>query len=79
MSQEHLSGLALISINQEVSRQVSYDDTIDAFAAKKKCSVLAETRRLSQLLERLLKHFLQKGFKWLVFFLTSKILLVTLV
>ena len=35
MSQERLNGLALMSINREVSRQVSFDDTIDAFAAKK--------------------------------------------
>ena len=37
MSQERLSGLALISkfINQEVSKQISYDKTIDAFAARK--------------------------------------------
>ena len=34
MSQERLNGLALMSINREVSRQVSFDDTIDAFAAK---------------------------------------------
>ena len=35
MSQERLNGLALMSINREVSRQVSFDDTIDAFAARK--------------------------------------------
>ena len=35
MSQERLSGLALISINQEVSKRISYDETIDAFAARK--------------------------------------------
>ncbi|KAK7921881.1 hypothetical protein WMY93_008783 [Mugilogobius chulae] len=35
MSQERLNGLALISINQEVSRQLSFDQTIDAFAARK--------------------------------------------
>ncbi len=35
MSQERLNGLALMSINCEVSRQVSFDDTIDAFAARK--------------------------------------------
>ena len=35
MSQKRLNGLALMSINREVSRQVSFDDTIDAFAAKK--------------------------------------------
>lgn len=33
--QECLSGLAIISINREVSKQLSYDDTIDAFAAMK--------------------------------------------
>ncbi|KAK0144204.1 Zinc finger MYM-type protein 1 [Merluccius polli] len=35
MSQERLNGLALMSINREVSRQVSFNDTIDAFAARK--------------------------------------------
>lgn len=35
MSQERLNGLALISINREVTRQISFDDTIDDFAARK--------------------------------------------
>ncbi|KAK0151965.1 Zinc finger MYM-type protein 1 [Merluccius polli] len=43
MSQERLNGLALISIDREVSRQVSFDDTIDAFAARKsRCVQLVE-------------------------------------
>ena len=41
MSQERLSGLAIISINQEVSREISFNETIDAFAARKSmCGVL---------------------------------------
>ncbi|XP_076055144.1 uncharacterized protein LOC143033535 [Oratosquilla oratoria] len=35
MSQERLNGLAIISIDKEISKQVSYDDTIDDFAAGK--------------------------------------------
>ncbi|XP_034092482.1 uncharacterized protein LOC117559868 [Gymnodraco acuticeps] len=35
MVQERLSGLAIISINSDVSRQLSYEDVIDDFAAKK--------------------------------------------
>ncbi|XP_064080973.1 uncharacterized protein LOC135197787 [Macrobrachium nipponense] len=35
MSQERLNGLAIISINREISKQISYDDTIDDFAARK--------------------------------------------
>ncbi|XP_076044693.1 zinc finger MYM-type protein 1-like [Oratosquilla oratoria] len=35
MSQERLNGLAIISIDREISKQVSYDDTIDDFAARK--------------------------------------------
>lgn len=35
MSQDRLNGLALMSINQEVSNQVSYDDTINEFATRK--------------------------------------------
>jgi len=35
MVQERLNGLALMSISREVSRQISYDDTIDDFAARK--------------------------------------------
>lgn len=35
MSQDRLNGLALISINHEVSRGISYDETIDEFATRK--------------------------------------------
>ncbi|KAJ8352071.1 hypothetical protein SKAU_G00235470 [Synaphobranchus kaupii] len=35
MAQDRLTGLAIISINHEVGRQVSYDDVIDDFAARK--------------------------------------------
>ena len=35
MSQERLNGLAIISINREISKQISYDATIDDFAARK--------------------------------------------
>ncbi|XP_076037228.1 zinc finger MYM-type protein 1-like [Oratosquilla oratoria] len=35
MSQERLNGLAINSIDREISKQVSYDDTIDDFAARK--------------------------------------------
>ena len=35
MGQERLSGLAIISINHIISKQLSYDDVIDDFAARK--------------------------------------------
>ncbi|XP_030225015.1 zinc finger MYM-type protein 1-like [Gadus morhua] len=35
MSQERLNGLALMSVNQEVSSQISFDDTINTFAIRK--------------------------------------------
>ena len=35
MSQERLSGLAVISINHQLANQISYDDIIDDFASKK--------------------------------------------
>ena len=35
MMQEHLSGLANISIKHVVSNQLSYDDVVDDFAARK--------------------------------------------
>lgn len=35
MGQERLSGLAIISINHMLSKQLSYDDVIDDFAARK--------------------------------------------
>lgn len=35
MGQERLSGLAIININHVVSKQLSYDDVIDHFAARK--------------------------------------------
>ena len=35
MAQESLSGLAVISINHEVGGQISYNDVIDDFAARK--------------------------------------------
>ncbi|KAK3858092.1 hypothetical protein Pcinc_035689 [Petrolisthes cinctipes] len=35
MSQERLSELAIISINKEVSKQISFDETIYAFVARK--------------------------------------------
>ena len=35
MGQERLSGLANISINHMLSKQLSYDDVIDYFAARK--------------------------------------------
>ncbi|XP_034055759.1 uncharacterized protein LOC117535419 [Gymnodraco acuticeps] len=35
MAQEHLNTLALISINREVSGKISFDDTINEFAARK--------------------------------------------
>ncbi|KAK4308120.1 hypothetical protein Pmani_020151 [Petrolisthes manimaculis] len=44
MSQERLNGLAIISINKEMSKQVSYEETLDAFAARK-------SRRISILLD----------------------------
>lgn len=34
MGQEHLSGLAVISINGEVAQKLSYDDLISDFAAR---------------------------------------------
>ncbi|XP_068214095.1 zinc finger MYM-type protein 1-like [Palaemon carinicauda] len=39
MSQECLYRLAIVSINREISKQISYDDTIDDFAARKSRSV----------------------------------------
>ena len=35
MSQERLNGLALMSVNQEVASQISFDDTINTFAMRK--------------------------------------------
>ena len=35
MSQECLSGLAIMSINHDVGKQISYDDIIDDFASRK--------------------------------------------
>ena len=35
MAQERLSGLAVISINHEVGGQISYNDVIYDFAARK--------------------------------------------
>lgn len=35
MSQERLSGLAVISINHAIAGQISYDDVIDDFASRK--------------------------------------------
>lgn len=35
MMQERLSGLSIISINHVVSNQLSYDDVVDDFAARK--------------------------------------------
>ena len=35
MGQDQLTGLAIISINHEVGKQVSYEDIIDDFASKK--------------------------------------------
>ena len=35
MGQNHLTGLAIISINHEIGKQLSYDDIIDDFASKK--------------------------------------------
>ena len=35
MSQERLSGLAIMSINHDVGKQISYDDIIDDFASRK--------------------------------------------
>ena len=34
MSQELLSGLAVISINHQLANQISYDDIFDEFASK---------------------------------------------
>lgn len=47
MSQERLSGLALITINPEVSRQVSFDDTmIPLLQGSPECTVLNESAAL---------------------------------
>ena len=35
LAQENLSGLAVISVNHDVGGQISYDDVIDDFAARK--------------------------------------------
>lgn len=35
MSQERLSGLAIMSINHEVGKSLSYDEMIDHFASRK--------------------------------------------
>lgn len=35
MSQERLSGLAIMSINHDVGKHMSYDDIIDDFASRK--------------------------------------------
>ena len=35
MAQDRLSGLAIISINHMIGKELSYDDVIDDFAAKK--------------------------------------------
>ncbi len=35
MGQDRLTGLAIISINHEIGKQLSYDDIIDDFASKK--------------------------------------------
>ncbi len=35
MSQERLTGLAIISINHSIGEQISYDDIIDDFASRK--------------------------------------------
>ncbi len=35
MSQKHLTGLAIISINHSIGEQISYDDIIDDFASRK--------------------------------------------
>ncbi|XP_042203379.1 uncharacterized protein LOC121853377 [Homarus americanus] len=35
MAQERLNGLAIISVNHAVSRELSYDDVIDEFASRK--------------------------------------------
>ncbi len=35
MSQERLTGLAIININHSMGEQISYDDIIDDFASRK--------------------------------------------
>lgn len=35
MSQEHLSGLAIMSINHDMGKKICYDDIIDDFASRK--------------------------------------------
>ena len=35
MSQERLSGFAIMSINHDVGKQISYDDIIDDFSSRK--------------------------------------------
>ncbi len=40
MSQELLTGLAIISINHSIGEQISYDDIIDDFASRKARKVL---------------------------------------
>ena len=35
MSQEQLTGLAVISINHSIREQISYDDIIDDYASRK--------------------------------------------
>lgn len=35
MAQEHLTGLAIISINHAITDQISYDDIIEDFASRK--------------------------------------------
>ncbi len=35
MSQERLTGIAIISINHSIAEQISYDDIIDDFASRK--------------------------------------------
>lgn len=34
MGQDRLNGLAIMSINQEIGKQLSYDDIINDFASK---------------------------------------------
>ena len=35
MGQDRLTGLAIMSINHEIGKQLSYEDIIDDFASKK--------------------------------------------
>ena len=35
MSQERLSGMAVLSINHQLAEQISFDDIIDDFASRK--------------------------------------------